>query len=64
VRVVVDQDRCESHGVCMAMVPEMFEVGDDDVLRVFVGDVPAELEAGVVQAVDHCPKQALSISAS
>jgi ferredoxin len=48
----------------MAMVPEMFEVGDDDVLRVFVGDVPAELEAGVVQAVDHCPKQALSISAS
>ena len=34
MKVVVDFDLCESNAVCMGIVPEVFEVRDDDVLYV------------------------------
>ena len=30
MRVVVDRDLCESNAVCMRIVPEVFQVRDDD----------------------------------
>ena len=41
-KVVVDFDLCESNAICMGIVPEVFEVRDDDFLYVsawqFKGD--------------------------
>ena len=34
MRVVVDYDLCESNAVCMGILPEVFEVRDDDFLYV------------------------------
>jgi ferredoxin len=61
MRVVVDYDACESNAVCMGIVPEVFEVRDDDNLYVLQENPPEELRAKVEEAVKRCPKQALSL---
>lgn len=61
MRVVVDREVCESQGVCEALVPEVFHIGEDDRLRIREGEVPAALEGKVKQAILRCPKQALSL---
>jgi ferredoxin len=63
-RVVVDMEKCESNAVCEAILPEVFQVGDDDVLRV-LDERPGDEVRGLVEdAVRRCPKQALSIEES
>jgi ferredoxin len=61
MRVVVDYDLCESNAVCMRLVPEVFEVGDDDRLRLRQDRPPESLRVRVEEAVRRCPKQALSL---
>jgi ferredoxin len=43
------------------MVPEVFEVDEDDNLHILDPEVPAALAAGVRHVVRRCPKAALSI---
>jgi ferredoxin len=61
MKVVVDFDLCESNAVCMAVAPEVFEVRDDDFLYVLDENPPEEMRAKLVEAVDRCPKQAITI---
>jgi ferredoxin len=61
MRVRVDPELCESNAVCVRLVPEVFEVDDDDRLRLKQERPPEALRARVQQAVRRCPKQALSI---
>ena len=61
MKVVVDFDLCESNAVCMGIVPEVFEVRDDDFLYVLNEHPPPELHDKVREAVERCPKQAISI---
>jgi len=44
-----------------ALVPEVFELDDDDRLRVAQERPPEALRARVEHAVRRCPKQALAI---
>jgi ferredoxin len=61
VRVVVDPNLCEANGVCVALVPEVFELHAGDTL-VVVDPTPSEaLRAKVESAVDGCPRAALRI---
>jgi ferredoxin len=60
-KVVVDFDLCESNAVCMGIAPEVFEVRDDDFLYVLQEEPPDDLRAKVDEAVQRCPKQAISI---
>jgi ferredoxin len=61
VKVVVDYDLCESNAICMGIVPEVFEVRDDDNLYLLQEEPPEELRAKVEEAVRRCPKQAISL---
>jgi ferredoxin len=61
MRVRVDHDLCESNAVCVRVAPEVFELDDDDRLRLKQEQPGEALRAGVEQAVRRCPKQALSI---
>jgi len=61
VRVEVDHDACEANAVCAGLIPEVFEVDDEDVLHIKVDDVPAGLDDAVRHAVRSCPKVALSV---
>lgn len=61
MRVVVDLTQCESNALCMGVAPEVFELGDDDQLRILQEEPPEELREKVAEAVRLCPKQAISI---
>jgi len=61
MKIVVDYDLCESNAICMQILPEVFEVRDDDFLYV-LDESPAEgLRSKVAECVNRCPKQAISI---
>jgi ferredoxin len=62
MRVVVDFDLCESNAVCMGILPEVFEVRDDDFLYVLDEHPPEEMRPKLEEAVRRCPKQAISIA--
>jgi ferredoxin len=59
MRVTVDRDLCEANGVCVSLVPAVFDLDDDDYLHILVDDVPAEQADLVRRAVLSCPKIAL-----
>jgi ferredoxin len=60
-KIEVDWGLCESNGVCMGIIPEVFHLGDDDMLTVLQEDVTPENEERVRDAVRQCPRQAISI---
>jgi ferredoxin len=61
MRIVVDRDLCQGHGICEGEAPELFSVTKKGELTV-VSEEPSEKQrAGVEQAVRHCPTLALSI---
>lgn len=61
MRVKVDYEVCESNAVCMALVPEVFEVRDDDFLYLLDETPPEELRSRLEEAVRSCPKAAISL---
>ncbi len=60
MRVHVDHDLCEANAVCEVICPEVFEVDENDVLVILQPEPPAELHDKVHEAVDRCPKVALT----
>ena len=61
MKIVVDYDLCESNAICMDIAPEVFEVRDDDFLSV-LNETPSEdMRPKMDEAVQRCPKQAISI---
>jgi ferredoxin len=61
MRVIVDETLCEANGFCESLAPDIFELGDSDVVQITDGPVPADREIDVRAAVDQCPKAALRI---
>jgi ferredoxin len=62
MRVVVDRNLCESHGLCMASAPDVFELhDDDDVMYVLDEQPPESARARVEEAAQRCPKCAITI---
>jgi ferredoxin len=63
VRISVDQDRCEGHGLCEQAAEEIFQLDDDGILEHhYAGkDIPEALESRASEAVFACPVAALSI---
>jgi ferredoxin len=61
-KIEVDWGLCESNGVCMGVIPEVFQLEDDDTLTLLQEEVTSDNEALVLEAVRQCPRQAISIS--
>jgi ferredoxin len=61
MKVVVDFDLCESNAICMGIVPEVFEVREDDFLYILDENPPDELRPSLEQAVAGCPRAAISL---
>ncbi|MGA5544548.1 ferredoxin [Mycobacterium sp. NPDC051198] len=60
-KVHVDFEICESNAVCMGIIPEVFDLDDQDYLHILQEDVMPENEAQIREAVRQCPRQAISI---
>jgi ferredoxin len=61
MRVTVDEDQCEANGFCESIAPDIFELGDADVVQITDGEVPPDREIDVRAAVHQCPKAALRV---
>ena len=61
MRVTVDTDLCEANAVCSGLVPEVFSLDESDELTILVSDIPPELADRVREAVQSCPKMALTL---
>ncbi len=63
MKVVHNAQLCEAHGVCTAVDPARFELDDNDELTVHEAEVSEADLPTVRDAVDSCPRQALSLAA-
>ncbi len=61
MEVRVDPLVCEANGVCVGLVPDVFDLDDDDELHIARPNPPAELVDRVRHAVRSCPKAALTL---
>jgi len=61
MKVVVDVNLCNVHGLCLESAPEVFKIGDDGLLHVLNETPPESLRAKVDKAVRECPTGAISI---
>ena len=61
MRVVVDPDLCQGHGVCESEAPDVFEVGRDHKVALLDASPPEDQRSAVEAAVRFCPTHALSI---
>ncbi|MBE1579558.1 ferredoxin [Amycolatopsis marina] len=61
MRIEADRDRCEGLGMCEAMAPDFFEVGDDGRVVVHEEHPDEEHRQDLTAAVDACPVLALKL---
>ncbi len=61
LRIVVDQDLCQGHGVCESEAPELFEVDRDRKVAVLDEHPGDDQRKSLELAVKYCPTHALSI---
>lgn len=61
VRVVVDYERCEGHGMCEQAAPQEFRLDDEGELHLRHTEVPPALVPAVQAAVRVCPVAALAV---
>ena len=60
-RIAIDRIRCDGHGVCAELLPEMIELDDWGYPVIDPRPVPDELLAHARRAVAGCPMLALRI---
>jgi ferredoxin len=60
MRVVVDDDACAGHGVCVAVCPQVFALTADGYAEATRSEIAPELEASVVDAIESCPEHAIT----
>jgi ferredoxin len=62
MKVIVDELRCDAHGVCVNACPEVFSLtDDDDVVRVLIEEPDESLRESLNRAALACPKAAIKI---
>ena len=62
VKVTIETERCNGHGRCYSLAPNVFDSDDDGRGRVIVGDVDDQLLAAARIAASNCPEAAITIS--
>ncbi len=61
MKVVVDFEICQSHGLCTQAAPEVFELRDDGFLYILNEHPPEALRGKVQTALRECPTGAIKI---
>jgi ferredoxin len=61
MKVRVDLDLCQGHGVCMTEAPEVFRVEGDGPVEILMAEPDEGLRAKVADALRYCPTSAISL---
>jgi ferredoxin len=59
LKITIDTTKCMGSGNCMFWAPGVFDLGEGDVA--FVVDPEAGSERQIMQAMEGCPTQAISV---
>lgn len=65
MRLTVDYDRCEGHGLCEVAAPQVYSLDDEGELHLLIDEsapVPGDLEAVTAAGARACPVAALRIT--
>ncbi|TFV88880.1 ferredoxin [Blastococcus sp. CT_GayMR16] len=60
MKVAIDQGRCQGHGRCYELAPEVFTDDDSGYGTVIAPDVPPAYADQAQDAVNVCPERAIS----
>jgi ferredoxin len=61
MRVEADLDRCMGTANCVVVAPDVFDIGDDDQVRILTPEIPESQRVAVEDAVRRCPLGALRV---
>ncbi|WP_410661386.1 ferredoxin [Amycolatopsis sp. lyj-112] len=61
MKIEADRDKCDGLGMCEAMAPDFFEVGDDGTVVVLDERPEEAYRQDLSAAVDACPVLALRL---
>lgn len=61
MRVIVDRERCESHGQCVIVAPEVFTGFDDRGELEYVAEPASGQRAAIAEAIAICPAAAIRV---
>lgn len=62
MRIALDIDKCQGHGRCYALAPDLFDADDEGYAVLLVdGEVPTAQEANAQLAADNCPEFAITV---
>jgi ferredoxin len=64
VRIEADLSRCQMNAVCVVIAPDVFDVDDDDGVRILQQEPAPDQQENAIEAVANCPVQALKIVGS
>ncbi|GAA5079269.1 ferredoxin [Nocardia iowensis] len=62
MRIVADRTRCDGHGMCEALAPNLFRVGDDGIVAPRTDSVDDNDHDLLQLAIDSCPVEALRLA--
>ena len=57
----VNKDLCIGCGACAAIVPDVFDIGEDGLAEAIVDSVKEELQDDVRDAAEGCPTSAIEV---
>lgn len=60
-KIELDELRCEGHGLCESVAPEIYRLDDEGELEILIEDVPADLMVKAEAGARVCPVAALRV---
>jgi len=64
MRIIVDYERCEGHGLCETSAPQVYQLDDEGNVHLLVEEVPGHLENAAAAGARACPVAALRVQMS
>jgi ferredoxin len=61
LQVIIDTDVCVGCGACVLSGPDVFDQNDDGQAVLVVEEPDASLRGQILESIDACPVQALSL---
>ena len=62
MRIVFDREKCQGHGRCYALAPDLFDADDEGYSVLLVsGELADDQLAAAQLAADNCPEYAITI---
>lgn len=60
MRLRLDADRCQGHGRCYSLQPDLFEADEEGHGTALIVDIPDELRQAAMRAAAECPERAIT----